>query len=139
MKRSKNDNKSPKENLAKDLGLEVGVDPFDWVWEELEDYEVAADLERGALSVKEALWYARRSLRRYNRAREENASSPGQREKQKQVRRVQDIPVELTGRERDATDALRNTSQLTLPGDPWCKGSGGKTCHTAGYSRETPT
>jgi hypothetical protein len=108
MNKSKNANKRDKAGLAKLLRLKEGRDPFEWVWDELvRDYKVE-EWERGVTSEEEILAEAKEELASYRRALDGPASSSGQREKQKQEEGVvQDIPVKLTERERDARDALR--------------------------------
>ncbi len=67
-----------------------------------------AEWEQALTSKDEVLQEAKRSLRRYRRAREGRSSSPEHRgEQEPLVRAVQHIPVEPTERERDMEDALR--------------------------------
>ena len=90
--------------MAKHLKVSEDSDPFDFVWECLDEDRDVKEWDQGLASEEELFVAADRLLRRYRRARK--GRSP-QSEGKRQGGVVRHVPVEPTERERDMTNALR--------------------------------
>lgn len=108
MNKLDNDNKRLKAQLAKLLRMEQGTDSFEFVWEELKLKGIIEDWEGDRTTDEDILLDAKDVLGTYRRAIGGRSSSTGRRAGHREsIPTVQDVPVELTGREREAADALR--------------------------------